>query len=355
MRKIRIGVIGTGQMGRGHIETALAFQDVQVTAIADPHGPSLDAAKILVPEARIFTDYEELLHLPEVNLVIIATPNCTHAEIAEKALLAGKDVLCEKPMATSVEGIRRIEKAKKTSGRHFTLDLEVRHLPLFRKLRDIIASGEIGTPKMIWCKEFRGPFLEKVGNWIIKRESSGGAILEKDVHHFDLFNWISGSKPASVFASGGQDVNFELYGTRADVIDNAWVVVDYENGARACLGLCMFAPYADREEWLELGCIGEKGKAELHWKTWSIDLIYSDRNELVRYEVPVPPEVMKISHLGALYYKHQSLYRALEAHREPEVNLEEANRATLVGIAAEISAREKRLVLLNELTQAAQA
>ncbi len=102
MQKIRIGVIGTGQMGRSHIQTSQLFPDVEVVALADPNPESLEAAKKLAPQATASPDYATLVALTELDLIIIATPSDTHARIAEAALLAGKHILLEKPMATSI-------------------------------------------------------------------------------------------------------------------------------------------------------------------------------------------------------------------------------------------------------------
>ena len=110
------------------------------------------------------------------------------------------------------------------------------HLHL-QKASALIAQGEIGRPIMIWLREMRGPFrVSPEHMWIYDRSKSGGMLVEKSCHHFDVFNWFTGSRPLSVYASGGQDVFTEPGGQKSTIHDNAWVTVNFENGARAMLG-----------------------------------------------------------------------------------------------------------------------
>ena len=109
---------------------------------------------------------------------------------------------------------------------------------------DEIRAGRIGTPRMIAIREHRHPFLQKVGDWNRFSRRTGGTLVEKCCHFFDLMRLIAGAEPVRVYASGGADVNHrdERYaGEMPDIVDNAFVIVDFDNGMRASLDLCMFA------------------------------------------------------------------------------------------------------------------
>ena len=169
------------------------------------------------------------------------------------ALDAGLHVLCEKPLAPTLADIDRIGVAVARAGKVFQVGMELRYAPLFQGLHDMVASGRIGTPKMLWCHEFRPPFKPGVGGWRLTEAGSGGTLLEKNCHHFDLFNWLSNALLIRVMAMGSHDT---IYADR-DIHDRAWVMVEYANGVQASLGLALFF---DRQEQLELGVLGSGGK-----------------------------------------------------------------------------------------------
>ena len=121
----------------------------------------------------------------------------------------------------------------------------------------------MGNVHMVSIREHRFPFLNKVGDWNRFTRNTGGTLVEKCCHYFDLMNLITGQRPVSVMASGGQNVNHldEFYdGERSDILDNAYVIVEYPNNVRAMLDLCMFAEATRNQE--ELSVVGDAGKVE---------------------------------------------------------------------------------------------
>ena len=117
--------------------------------------------------------------------------------------------------------------------------LEYRYMPPVARLVEEVHGGAVGAVKMVAIREHRFPFLPKVADWNRFSRNTGGTLVEKCCHFFDLMNHIVGAAPVRVLASGGQDVNHldERYdGERPDILDNAFVVVDYEDGTRACPG-----------------------------------------------------------------------------------------------------------------------
>ena len=136
-------------------------------------------------------------------------------------------------------------------------------MPPIARLISEVRKGTVGKLKMLAIREHRFPFLEKVNDWNRFNANSGGTLVEKCCHHFDLMNHITGSSPTRVYASGSQAVNHldERYdGQRPDILDNAFVIVDYGDGQRAMLDLCMFAESGENQE--ELVAVGDRGKVE---------------------------------------------------------------------------------------------
>lgn len=202
-------MIGCGDMGQVHVMNYLQTPGlVDTVAVCDVNDDNLRAVLKLLPDrdrVRVVHDYHAVLEMPEVEAVVISTPNDTHCEIVEDAFAAGKHVFCEKPMDVTVVRCRRMINAWQRSGRILQIGLVYRYSPLFRRMAALIRDGAIGEPLIAWCQEFREPFpIGRTREWRYSESKSGGALVEKDCHHFDLFNWLLGSRPARVQAMGGQ-------------------------------------------------------------------------------------------------------------------------------------------------------
>jgi len=337
---LRIGLIGTGQNGRGHIGCVNANDAIELVAMADPHEPSIAEAKSCVRgDVAVYEDYCDLLAKADVEAVIIATPNYTHADVAVASLKAGKHVLGEKPMAITLADCDRMIAARDASGKVLQIGLEYRSDPIMNKIARVVAAGTIGRPYSLWIKEFRGPFMKKVGRWITKKDLSGDTLLEKDCHHYDLFNWFADSPVTSVAAFGGQDVEFE--DDRADVIDNAWSIHQHANNARSALGLCMFCDRGGPG--LEIGVIGAEGKLE-HSTGKDIEVHLRRDSEVRRYNADPPEDIAKLSHQGGVYYEHLNWCKAIREGAPVPATAEIARESVLVALACQQSIAEHRVV-----------
>ena len=267
MEKLRFGVIGTGMMGCEHLRNLLPMDDVIVAAVSDPNEEPLNWAQLTMGEkwngVSAFRDHRDLLAAGLVDAVVIASPNHTHKAILDGVLATNVPVLVEKPMCNTVDDCRNIVTASKNRNAITWVGLEYRYMPPIARFLDSIRAGDIGTLKMLAIREHRFPFLVKVDNWNRFSRNTGGTLVEKCCHFFDLMNLTVGARPARVYASGGQDVNHldEVYdGERSDILDNAYVIVDYENGVRAMLDLSMFAEGGRNEQ--EIVAVGDRGKLE---------------------------------------------------------------------------------------------
>lgn len=349
---IRYGIIGTGMMGCEHIRNLRALPGVEITALADSDERSRGFGRLaLGREVPCFADYRELLARADVDAVVVATPNFTHYEVLQDVFRTRKHVLVEKPLCTTVEDALRVaEQADRHPGIVW-VGMEYRFMRPVERLVEEVHGGAVGRLRMLAIREHRYPFLVKVGNWNRFARNTGGTLVEKCCHFFDLMNLITRQRPTLVYASGAQDVNHldELYdGERPDILDNAYVVVDFDGGARALLDLCMFAEHSTNE--LELAATGDRGKVEAFLPAHRLVRTRRDRDEPATVEFKVDPHARRLgAHHGSTFFEHLAFRDAIRSGGKPIVSAADGALAVAVGAAGEISAREKRPVELREL------
>src|SRR5687768_16371474 len=179
------------------------------------------------------------------------------------ALQAGKHVLCEKPMAVSIDECRAMKSAGEASKNVVMYGLQLRYAGRWEQMRKLIEVGAIGKPKYVFFAEFRGdwnrspdvwqyddPKLGKSINWRLSHAASGGTLSEKVCHYFDIINWLIGAVPQRVLGSGGISVHRD----GRDTWDHALTTLAYADGVHATHGLSMLAPNR-----LDLQIIGDEG------------------------------------------------------------------------------------------------
>ena len=356
--KIKTGVVGYGLRGKGVVNNILANGRYEIVAIADIDERALKQAQEnpSLESVTFHQDHKKLLETDEIEAVFVITPQFTHRDVCVDGFNAGKSIYCEKPMALTMQECDEIMAAGKRAGKVLMIGQQMRYHAHLNKMKELIDRGEIGKPVMLWLTEFRNPFPQTM-TWAFETKKSGGLLVEKNCHHFDLFHWFTGSKAVQVFASGHQDVVHHPFGVESNILDNAWVIVDYENGARAKLGICMFAgdPHALEggagTHMREIGVVGDKGMA----RTGGFDLgsnlevRYADNRNRILHEIGAEA-CPRTPYNGS--GSRGILIRFAQCIREgavPEASGEAGKAAVAVGLAAERSAAEKRPVKLSEI------
>ncbi|MBU3689114.1 MAG: oxidoreductase [Acidimicrobiales bacterium mtb01] len=351
---VRLGVIGTGMMGCEHIRNVMALDGAQVTAVSDPHPQSLEWARANLGDVRAaeFADHRELLASGLVDGVIVASPNFTHASVLSDVHATDLPVLVEKPMCTTIDDCREVVRAANSRRAITWVGLEYRYMAPIAALVSEVRSGRIGDVKMIAIREHRFPFLVKVDNWNRFSRNTGGTLVEKCCHFFDLMNLVAGSRPRRVMASGGQDVNHldEVYdGERSDILDNAFVIVEYDNGIRANLDLCMFAEASSNEQ--ELSVVGTLGKVEAAVPgDGSIRVGRRADRSVTPVASPIDERVAHVGfHFGASFIEVARFCEAIRSGGRPDVDVNAGLWSVAVGVAAHRSIDEGRPVSMDEL------
>ncbi len=360
---IRYGVIGTGMMGIEHIENINVLDGAVVTAGSDPHEPSRRAAieAAAGPDGQpiaTFEDHRDLLSSGLCDAVVVASPNFTHIDVMADVLASGLHVLLEKPMCTTVADAEALVAAVEASApdhpdRIVWVGLEYRYMPAVAALIDGVADDEVGTPQMVSITEHRFPFLVKIGDWNRFSENTGGTLVEKTCHFFDLMNLVMGERPIRVFASGGQNVNHldEVYdGKTSDILDNAYVIVDYANGRRAMLDLCMFAEATREQETVSV--IGAKGKLEAMLPSGTLMRGRRGEHFIGEAEAEVVDDesiAHEGLHHGSSYVEHVKFCQAIRGEGPVEVTVDDGLWSVAIGAAAHRSIDEGRPVEMKEM------
>ena len=360
---IRYGLIGTGMMGHEHIRNLALLEDVEITGLADPDETMLQSAlKEQGNTAKAFTDFRELISADVCDAYLIASPNDLHHETLLALMPSNKPILCEKPMCTTLDDCRQILNVQRSRSAPLWVAMEYRYMPPVQKLLGEIEAGTTGAPVMMSIREHRFPFLEKVGDWNRFSKRTGGTLVEKCCHFWDLMRFTLKSDPVRVYASAGMDANHldERYdGETPDIIDNAFVVLDFENGARGMLDLSMFAEGSYWQEVISVtgpkarvdACVPGPARFSPDGQERTSQIVISDRITKTQEtrEVHVDENILGAGdHHGSTYFQHLKFRDLVKTgNGQPEVSVYDGLWSVAIGEAAEQSAKTGQAVALD--------
>ena len=360
------GMIGCGMMGQEHLRNIALLPDTQVSAIYEPDLEMAQIAATFAPNAKFCDSLDALLAVEGLDCLVIVSPNFCHMDQLEQiAQTRPLPILVEKPLFTDPTDVVRLKAFRDSYPAPVWVAMEYRYMPPVAALREAVEDATGGI-KMLSIREHRFPFLPKVGDWNRFNAKSGGTFVEKCCHFFDLMRLLTKSEPVRVMASAGQDVNHldEVYdGKTSDILDNGYVIVDFENGMRAMLELCMFAEGSRYQE--EISAVGPNGKIEAlvpgPGRFWPAhlgeaptpQLIVSPRDPKgpeVR-DIPVDPALLEAGdHNGSTFYQHEGFLAVVRGERQlPDVSLDDGWKAVAMGLAAQESARTGQSIIMQDV------
>lgn len=233
MDKLRLGIIGMGNMGSGHLGYVLNGEcpRIEVTAFADTDPEKLKRASEKLPSAAAYDSAEGLINSGAVDAVLIAVPHYDHPAIAVKAFERGLHVMTEKPAGVFSRQVREMNEAAKKAGTKFGIMFNQRTNPIYARAREIVGSGELGGLKrLVWIVTnwYRTQAYYDSGSWRATWNGEGGGVLLNQApHNLDLWQWIFGMpKRVRAFCTVGKyhDIGVE---------DDVTIYGEYENGATA--------------------------------------------------------------------------------------------------------------------------
>jgi len=344
---LKVGLLGAGWFGRtAHLSNLVTMEGVEVVAASSRSEESLEASKAIAgDQLQTFTDWRQLLELEELDAVVIALTNDQHHEAALAAFERGNHVLCEKPLGLNIAQCKDIIGAAQAAGKVLQVGHEMRFQRLYEKMRGIITSGDLGELHLMWCREFRGPM--RVG-WRSSEELTGGVLLEKNCHHFDLFNWVLDRKPIRVAANGGTNVLKDREG-----LDNAQVLVEYEGGRRATLELCLFAPYGGD---CEIGVVGDKGRIDT--RNQALQLVHQHFDTPERVEMTIDDDENAANFVDSSGRVDRGILPELvhwvdccQTGKRPLTDGESAMMSVAICLAAQESIKRQEVVTIEEVLE----
>jgi len=364
-RKPRLLIVGAGMMGREHLRVSQLLGWADVKGIVDPDGGSLEWAcsdwRLLTDAPlTIYRDLSEACLDDAVDAIVIATPNHTHRDVLHAVAESGKPLLLEKPMATTLADAMDIVNLAREYPAVIQLGMQYRFKAQYVEALQAVAKSTLGQVKTVAMSEYRPPFLDKVDQWNKFNRYSGGTLVEKCCHYFDLINVVAQSRPRRVYASGGRAVNFldfEWRGELSDIDDHAMTIIDYDNGVRASFTLNMFC----QELYEELVVVGERGRlvasehASFQPDTASkAELLVEVPDHPAYRGVPVgyPDWIEASGHYGATFFEHIAFNLQLAGQAVDAATPEQALWSLIVASAAQHSMQIGREVDVGAFCEA---
>lgn len=360
---IQLGIIGAGQRGRAHAEECYDVRDANclysdrtdgypdrlydqysetpppwvedvsdlkpsISAIMDPSGEEREkTAKICEQhgdQPELFRSLDEFLTAGQFDAAIVASPPALHKEALLPLLERDVDILCEKGIVTTLADYDEVIDAHGSSDSTFYTGFNLRSSPYFMRIKELLSDGVVGDLGMISCQEARGPFFAR---YAYSKEMGGGALLDKNSHDFDVFNWLVESDPVHVSAYGGQHV----LGSDNDVKDHASVAIEYADGTVATLELCLFAPFGERTRLYELR--GDEGLLRSpEGGEENIRLFGKQKRD--EYAVHSPKSS---GHGGADYIQMKRFLQCVQGVEKPPATLMDAKKSAAIALGAEKS------------------
>lgn len=347
---LQIGIIGHGFMGHEHEKMLTSLDGIEVVAICDIDPSVLDD---VTPGITVYHSAEELLADPKVQTVLIAANNNQHKKLVIAAAEAGKNIICEKPVALSLAELDEMEEAVKKAGVLFTVHHQRRLDPDYRTLKSVYDSGTLGEPFVV--KTMLYGYNGNMHDWHVIPEEGGGMLYDWGVHLIDQMLWMIPGKVSSVYANMRNVINEK-------VDDYFHIMLRFESGMVAEIELGTYY-LTDREHWFErhwfLG--GDKGSAyvdgfepvgKIARTEHLLKNVGSKRTITAagptRSFGPPPEGLILIEDIPAANTKHEDYFKnylnALEGKEEFLVKIEETRRVLRLMDAIRESARTGKSV-----------
>lgn len=335
--KLGVCLIGAGRAGMIHAKNFKAsVPGAVILAVVDPFE---DAAKAACAELEVntyYTDYHQALANDKIDAVIVVTPTKYHCEIAIDAAKAGKHILCEKPMAMSVEECEIMEQAAEENHVKLQLAFMRRYDASFMKAKQVLDSGAIGDVVMVRSNT-RGPSIPQP--WMYDISKSNGPLAEVNSHDIDTLRWFTGSEFLSLYAIGD---NFRCPDAKAefpDFYDNVSLVATFANGKHGMIDGAQGVRYGydARVEILGTnGCIF-LGKTREN----SVTVCTNDLAATEEFT-----NSWRFLFKDAYLEEDCDFVRCINEDRSPKVTGKDGKMAVKVVNAGNLSIREKRIVTL---------
>ena len=335
MTKMKVAVAGLGRIGKVHLKNLCQnFPKIEVIAAMDIS----DEAKVVADEFNVPTfikDFDDLLAVSALDIVVITSPSNTHADFIKKAAQAGKQIFCEKPLALSLKDAQEVLKIVERSGVKLMLGFNRRFDPEFKKIRELVLDDAVGDLQVvkITSRDPKPPSLEYI-------KVSEGMFLDMTVHDFDMACYISGKQVKEVFAKGTVKVDPEI--GKAGDLDTAVIILTFEDDSMAVIDNCRRAVYGYDQR---VEVFGSKGMAQAENNFPNNHKLYTAKGVATE-----PPLYFFLERYDASYKQEmREFVDALVNDKDMPVDGTDGLLSIAIGLAAKKSVKENRPVQLDEV------
>ncbi|MHA2124594.1 MAG: inositol 2-dehydrogenase [Promethearchaeota archaeon] len=333
---LKAGVIGAGRMGKIHIENILHnIPNIRLKLVADINID--DELKKWASEMgvlKLTKDANEIFNDPEINIVIIASSTDTHTMFIKKAAQVKKDVFCEKPIDTDLKRIRETLKIVREAGIKLMIGFNRRFDIHFKRVREIVKSGQIGEPHIIKVTA-RDPVIPPI-EYV---KTSGGMFIDMTIHDWDMVCFQAGSEVDEVYASGAVLIDPEI--GKAGDVDTAAIMLKLKNGAIGMIDNSRQAVYGYDQR---VEVFGSKGCAIAGNEPSNTVRLYTA--ETIK-EDNIPYFFLE-RYMESYAAELQHLIDCVRDNKEPSPNGDDGYQTVLVAKAVEKSFKENRPVKISE-------
>ena len=338
-KKLRLGIIGAGRIGKVHAET-LSFRVPEAipASITDVNGVSAKEVAERCGISKVARNAAELINDPAIDAVLICSPTETHADLVIQAARAGKHIFCEKPIDASLARIDAALAEVKKSGVKFQVGFNRRFDANFARVRAAVERGEIGTPHLMHIIS-RDPAPPPVS--YIKL--SGGIFLDMTIHDFDMARFLVGDEVETIYAAGGVRIDPEI--GKAGDLDTVLLVLQFKNGVIGTIDNSRKAVYG-YDQRVEI--LGSKGAISTG-NCYPNQAILSTASAVQR---DLPLNFFMERYTESFVSELQAFVNAVREDKQVPVNGMDGRIAVLMGLAARKSYDERRPVQLEEVEQA---
>ncbi len=335
MELINVAVAGLGRIGKIHLKNLSgSINEIRVVAVMDVEEDSKDIAEEYNVPVFVRT-YDELLAVPDLDVVLICSPTDTHADYVIQAARAGVQVFCEKPLDLSLERVQEVLGIVKKEGVHLMLGFNRRFDPEFQKIRQLVEDGAVGDLQIlkITSRDPGPPPLSYI-------KVSGGMFLDMTIHDFDMARYISGKEVKEVFARAAVKVDPEI-GEAGDV-DTAVITLTFEDDSLAVIDNSRQAAYGYDQR---LEVFGSKGMAQAENNFPTHHKLYTDAG--VSGDLPLHFFLERYEES----YKHEirEFISAIQSGNGMPVSGKDGLTSMAMALAAKKSLEENRPVLMSEI------
>jgi myo-inositol 2-dehydrogenase/D-chiro-inositol 1-dehydrogenase len=334
--KVNVGIIGAGRIGKLHAEhLAYRVPGANILAIADIRVEAAEkcATDFQIPSA--VKDHREIMENPDIEAVIICSSTDTHAQMIEEAAAAGKHIFCEKPIDFDLARIDRALEAVEKAGVRLQVGFNRRFDPNFKRIREMVAAGKIGTPHIlrITSRDPQPPPIEYV-------KVSGGIFLDMTIHDFDMARYLIGSEVDEIYAAGGVMVDPEI--GKAGDIDTAVITLRFENGTIGTIDNSRRAVYGYDQR---VEVFGSEGMVAV--SNNKPDTAVHSNAEGVHSSLPLFFFVERYT--DSYIAEMQAFIECIQQDKTPPVTGIDGRIPVVMGYAARKSYKENRPVKLSEI------